>query len=139
MRRRVCRKVGTTKPSLVKMFRVSTQKSTWYVYVAAEKAQTEPVQTSLFAAGTHTNMDESPYQHLGLQPYWAGCACISKEQESLSRKCHTHIPQHQEEDTATLQQERSFFLSLYTAWRPLSSIIGRCTLYTPGCRMKAYK
>ena len=33
----------------------------------------------------------------------------------------------------------SFFLSLYTAWRSLSSIIGRCTLYTPGCRMKAYK
>ena len=33
----------------------------------------------------------------------------------------------------------SFFLSLslYTAWRSLSSIIGRCTLYTPGCRMKA--
>ena len=24
----------------------------------------------------------------------------------------------------------SFFLSLYTAWRSLSSIIGRCTLYT---------
>ena len=30
-------------------------------------------------------------------------------------------------------------LSLYTAWGSLSSIIGRCTLYTPGCRMKAYK
>ena len=26
----------------------------------------------------------------------------------------------------------AFFLSLYTAWRSLSSIIGRCTLYTPG-------
>ena len=33
----------------------------------------------------------------------------------------------------------SFFFSIYTAWRSLSSIIGRCTLYTPGCRMKAYK
>ena len=33
----------------------------------------------------------------------------------------------------------SFFLSLYTAWCSLSSIIDRCTLYTPGCRMKAYK
>ena len=32
-----------------------------------------------------------------------------------------------------------FFFSLYTAWRSLSSIIGRCTLYTLGCRMKAYK
>ena len=29
----------------------------------------------------------------------------------------------------------SFFLSLYTAWRSLSSIIGRCTLYTPGCTL----
>ena len=28
--------------------------------------------------------------------------------------------------------EYAFFLSLYTAWRSLSSIIGRCTLYTPG-------
>ena len=28
--------------------------------------------------------------------------------------------------------EQIFFLSLYTAWRSLSSIIGRCTLYTPG-------
>ena len=26
-----------------------------------------------------------------------------------------------------------------TGWRSLSSIIGRCTLYTPGRRMKAYK
>ena len=33
----------------------------------------------------------------------------------------------------------SLSLSLYTPWRSLSSIIGRCTLYTPGCRMKAYK
>ena len=35
----------------------------------------------------------------------------------------------------------SFFLSffLYILPDPLSSIIGRCTLYTPGCRMKAYK
>ena len=31
----------------------------------------------------------------------------------------------------------SFFL--YILPDPLSSIIGRCTLYTPGCRMKAYK
>ena len=31
----------------------------------------------------------------------------------------------------------SFFL--YIMPDPLSSIIGRCTLYTPGCRMKAYK
>ena len=30
-------------------------------------------------------------------------------------------------------------LSLYTAWRSLLSIIDRCTLYTPGCRMKVYK
>ena len=28
---------------------------------------------------------------------------------------------------------------LYILSDPLSSIIGRCTLYTPGCRMKAYK
>ena len=31
----------------------------------------------------------------------------------------------------------SFFL--YILPDPLSSIIGRCTLYTPGCRMRAYK
>ena len=30
-------------------------------------------------------------------------------------------------------------LSLYTAWRSILSIIDRCTLYTPGCRMKVYK
>ena len=31
------------------------------------------------------------------------------------------------------------FFFLYILLDPLSSIIGRCTLYTPGCRMKAYK
>ena len=31
----------------------------------------------------------------------------------------------------------SFFL--YILPDPLSSIIGMCTLYTPGCRMKAHK
>ena len=31
----------------------------------------------------------------------------------------------------------SFFL--YILPDPLASIIGRCTLYTPGCRMNAYK
>ena len=31
----------------------------------------------------------------------------------------------------------SFFL--YILPDPLSSIMGRCTLYTPGCRMKAFK
>ena len=31
----------------------------------------------------------------------------------------------------------SFFL--YILLDPFSSIIGRCTLYTPGCRMRAYK
>ena len=33
----------------------------------------------------------------------------------------------------------SSFFFLYILPNPLSSIIGRCTLYTPGCRMKAYK
>ena len=35
----------------------------------------------------------------------------------------------------------SFFLSffLYILPDPLSNIIGRCALYTPGCRKKAYK
>ena len=31
------------------------------------------------------------------------------------------------------------FFFLYILPDPLASIIGRCTLYTPGCRMKAYK
>ena len=33
----------------------------------------------------------------------------------------------------------SFFLIFYILPDPILSIIGRCTLYTPGCRMKAYK
>ena len=33
----------------------------------------------------------------------------------------------------------SFFHFLYILPDPLLSIIGRCTLYTQGCRMKAYK
>ena len=39
--------------------------------------------------------------------------------------------------SAATKQLKSFFL--YILPDPLSSIIGRCTLYTPGCRMKAYK
>ena len=31
------------------------------------------------------------------------------------------------------------FWAVYKLPDTLSSIIGRCTLYTPGCRMKAYK
>ena len=38
------------------------------------------------------------------------------------------------------QKNRTVFLSsLYILPDPLGSIIGRCTLYTPGCRMKAYE
>ena len=35
--------------------------------------------------------------------------------------------------------KRPGFVYLYTASPSFASIIGRCTLFTPGCRMKAYK
>ena len=36
-------------------------------------------------------------------------------------------------------QAVGFLYFLFILPDPLSSIIGRCTLYTPGCRIKAYK
>ena len=58
--------------------------------------------------------------------------------------CHVQIPEllmgrgeGVDWPSSTPSMPLSFFLYILPSAR--SSIIGRCTLYTPGCRMKAYK
>ena len=97
--------------------------------------------------GTLQNFNNDFLQdYVVINPQWIVdvMACVVSAQDS-SIQVIKLVAVQMLHDLETLQYydndflQNYFFFFLYILPDPLSSNIRRCTLYTPGCRMKAYK